>query len=236
VLKEKHLKLRAVPGDPPAKERRFQPAHDVLGWRMAERTAQDPLLAAMCSTWHLPWTTMSIPTSAECSLTCGLCAGRAGGCSCGRGGDIMTLKTCFARPGSPLLHPRQRPIYLVESDQKTLLKPQIERWIHDQVKHDWADMWRYRIRLRVKKRTTLGQKDAPDLDRIEYVQAMQETIGVGYPTIEAFTLRAVEVKDDGKVLRISGCARERREEWKKTGLIYVRAKVTDGKALFELPR
>ena len=45
VLKEKHLKLRAVPGDPPAKERRFQPAHDVLGWRMAERTAQDPLLA-----------------------------------------------------------------------------------------------------------------------------------------------------------------------------------------------
>ncbi len=47
VLKEKHLKLRAVPGDPPAptKERRFQAAHDVLGWRMAERAAQDPLLA-----------------------------------------------------------------------------------------------------------------------------------------------------------------------------------------------
>jgi len=45
VLKEKHLKLRAVPGDPPAKGQRFQPALDVLGWRMAERTAQDPLLA-----------------------------------------------------------------------------------------------------------------------------------------------------------------------------------------------
>ncbi len=45
VLKDKHLKLRAVPGDPPAKERRFQRAHDVLGWRMAERAAQDPLLA-----------------------------------------------------------------------------------------------------------------------------------------------------------------------------------------------
>jgi hypothetical protein len=39
------LKLRAVPGDPPAKGQRFQPALDVLGWRMAERTAQDPLLA-----------------------------------------------------------------------------------------------------------------------------------------------------------------------------------------------
>lgn len=45
VLKDKHLKLRAVPGDPPAKERRFQRAHDVLAWRMAERVAQDPLLA-----------------------------------------------------------------------------------------------------------------------------------------------------------------------------------------------
>jgi hypothetical protein len=121
-------------------------------------------------------------------------------------------------------------------DQKTLLKPQIERWIHDQVKHDWADMWEIQDQTpESKNELLLGQKDAPDLDRIEYVQAMQETIGVGYPTIEAFTLRAVEVKDDGKVLRISGCARERREEWKKTGLIYVRAKVIDGKALFELP-
>jgi single-stranded-DNA-specific exonuclease len=45
VLKDKHLKLRAVPGDPLARERRFQRAHDVLGWRMAERVAQDPLLA-----------------------------------------------------------------------------------------------------------------------------------------------------------------------------------------------
>jgi len=45
VLKEKHLKLRVVPGGPSAKERRFQRAQDVLGWRMAERAAQDPLLA-----------------------------------------------------------------------------------------------------------------------------------------------------------------------------------------------
>jgi len=45
VLKEKHLKLRAVPNDPVARERRFQRAQDVLGWRMAERVAKDPLLA-----------------------------------------------------------------------------------------------------------------------------------------------------------------------------------------------
>ncbi len=45
VMKEKHLKLRAVPGDPQENGSRFQRAHDVLGWRMAERVAQNPLLA-----------------------------------------------------------------------------------------------------------------------------------------------------------------------------------------------
>jgi single-stranded-DNA-specific exonuclease len=45
VLKEKHLKLRAIPSDPNAYGGRFQRAHDVLGWRMAERVASDPLLA-----------------------------------------------------------------------------------------------------------------------------------------------------------------------------------------------
>jgi single-stranded-DNA-specific exonuclease len=44
VLKEKHLKLRAISADNNASGR-YQRPHDVLGWRMAERTAQDPLLA-----------------------------------------------------------------------------------------------------------------------------------------------------------------------------------------------
>jgi len=45
VLKEKHIKLRVVPGDPNANGGRFQRAHDVLGWRMADRLAQESLLA-----------------------------------------------------------------------------------------------------------------------------------------------------------------------------------------------
>jgi len=45
VLKEKHLKLRAVAADPQANGGRFQRAQDVLGWRMADRAAQSPLLA-----------------------------------------------------------------------------------------------------------------------------------------------------------------------------------------------
>ena len=45
VLKEKHIKLRAIPGDPNSNGGRFQRAYDVLGWRMAERMSQDSLLA-----------------------------------------------------------------------------------------------------------------------------------------------------------------------------------------------
>ncbi len=45
VLKEKHLKLRAISSDPKSNGGRFQRGYDVLGWRMAERAAQDPLLA-----------------------------------------------------------------------------------------------------------------------------------------------------------------------------------------------
>jgi single-stranded-DNA-specific exonuclease len=44
-MKEKHLKLRVIPDDPNSNGGRFQRAHDVMGWRMAERAAQDPLLA-----------------------------------------------------------------------------------------------------------------------------------------------------------------------------------------------
>ncbi len=45
ILKEKHLKLRAIPADPNANGGRFQRVHDVVGWRMADRIAQNSLLA-----------------------------------------------------------------------------------------------------------------------------------------------------------------------------------------------
>jgi single-stranded-DNA-specific exonuclease len=43
VLKEKHIKLRVVAGNPGPNGNQFQRGHDALGWRMAERLAQEPL-------------------------------------------------------------------------------------------------------------------------------------------------------------------------------------------------
>ena len=45
IMKDKHLKLRGIPAGPNANGGRFQRVHDVVGWRMADRIAQNPLLA-----------------------------------------------------------------------------------------------------------------------------------------------------------------------------------------------
>jgi single-stranded-DNA-specific exonuclease len=45
VLKDKHLKLRVISGDPNANGGRFQRAHDAMWWRVAEHAAQHSLVA-----------------------------------------------------------------------------------------------------------------------------------------------------------------------------------------------
>jgi hypothetical protein len=89
--------------------------------------------------------------------------------------------------------------------ERALLKPQIERWARDQVKHDWPDLWEIQDQTpALKNELLLGRKEAPDMDRRQYVEAMQETIGIGYPEIKAFTLTEVDKEADG--FQVVGCA------------------------------
>jgi hypothetical protein len=119
-------------------------------------------------------------------------------------------------------------------DEKTLLKPQIDRWVHDQVKHDWADMWEIQDQTsELKNDLLLGQRDAPDMDRSHYVQAMRETIGVGYPEIKSFRLLEIRREDSG--FWILGCGKKQREEWKQTSITDVHARIVKGKVIFGLP-
>lgn len=123
------------------------------------------------------------------------------------------------------------PFGRLTSAEKALLKPQIERWIHDQLKHDWSDMWEIQDQTpELKSDLLLGRKDAPDMDRNEYVQAMRSTIGIGYPEIKAFMLTEVDKEVDG--FQVVGCAKLQREGWKKTTEEYVHLRVVNGKVLF----
>jgi hypothetical protein len=117
---------------------------------------------------------------------------------------------------------------------KALLKPQIERWIHDQVKHDWSDLWEIQDQApELKNELLMGRKDAPDMDRKQYVEAMRNTIGSGYPEITAFTLNEVDKETDG--FQVVGCARLKREEWRATTIQYIHVKVEKGRVLFGWP-
>jgi hypothetical protein len=84
----------------------------------------------------------------------------------------------------------------------------------------------------LKNELLLGNRDAPDMNRNEYVQAMQTTVGIGYPEIRAFKLTEVDKEDGG--FQVVGCAKLQREEWKKITEQYVHLKVVNGKALFGL--
>ncbi len=117
--------------------------------------------------------------------------------------------------------------------EKALLKPQIERWIHDQIKHNWSDMWEIQDQTpALKNDLLLGRKDAPDMERNEYMQAMRDTIGSGYPEIRAFRLTEIDKEADG--FQVVGCAKLQREEWKKITIQYVHVRVVNGKVLFGL--
>jgi hypothetical protein len=95
----------------------------------------------------------------------------------------------------------------------------------------WSDSWEIQDQTpELKNELLLGRKDAPDMDRNEYVQAMRSTIGIGYPEIKAFTLTEVDKEADG--FQVVGCAKLQREEWKKVTEQYVHLKVVNGKVLF----
>jgi hypothetical protein len=117
--------------------------------------------------------------------------------------------------------------------ERALLEPQIERWIRDQTKHNWSDLWEIQDQTpALKNELLLGRRDAPDMERNEYVQAMKNTIGSGYPEIRAFHLTEVDKEADG--FQVVGCAKLQREEWKKITVQYVHVKVVNARVLFGL--
>jgi hypothetical protein len=130
--------------------------------------------------------------------------------------------------------PASDPYATLSQSERESLKPQVERWIHDQIKHDWSDLWAIQDQTpELKNELLLGQKDAPDMGRGQYVQAMRVTIGSGFPEIKSFTLNAVQRESGG--FRVEGCGRLQREDWKQTSVTNVHVRIENNKVLFGLP-
>jgi hypothetical protein len=118
--------------------------------------------------------------------------------------------------------------------EKAILKPGIERYVHDQLKQNWADLWEIQDQTSdVKNALLLGNRTAPDMTKEQFVSAMKEMIGTGgYLQMREFELRTARA-DKGNFIVI-GCAKTTRESWHQTGFVIFGARIVDGKAKFDI--
>jgi hypothetical protein len=111
--------------------------------------------------------------------------------------------------------------------EKAVLKPGIERYVHDQLKQNWADLWEIQDQTSdLKNELLLGNRTAPDMTKEQFVAAMKEMISTGgYPIMREFELRAVKA-DKGNFVVI-GCAKATRESWHQTGFVVFGARIAE---------
>ena len=135
----------------------------------------------------------------------------------------------FAAPQTP-----PDPYASLSPEERAILKPGIERYVHDQLKQNWADLWEIQDQTSdVKNELLMGNRTAPDMTKEQFVSAMKEMIGTGgYPRMREFELRVARA-DKGNFIVI-GCARATRESWHQTGFVIFGARIVDGKAKFDI--
>lgn len=125
------------------------------------------------------------------------------------------------------------PYSAITPAQRTILQPVIERYVRDQIKQDWGDLWEIQDQTSdLKNELLLGKRDAPDLTKHQFITAMRQTIGSGYPRLRSFNLREVK-PDEGNFVMI-GCGVATREEWKQQRFVIAGIRIVDGKALVDL--
>lgn len=125
------------------------------------------------------------------------------------------------------------PYSAVTPAQRAVLQPVIERYVRDQIKQDWGDLWEIQDQtVDLKNELLQGKRDAPNLTKQQFISAMHEIIGSGYPRLRSFDLR--EVKPDKGNFVMIGCGLGTREEWKQRRFVIAGIRIVDGKPLVDL--
>lgn len=125
------------------------------------------------------------------------------------------------------------PYSRVTAAQRAILQPVIERYVRDQIRQDWGDLWEIQDQTADLKNELLsGQRDAPTLTKQQFMEAMRETIGSGYPRLRSFDLREVK-PENGNFLMI-GCGVATREAWKQQRFVIAGIRIVGSKAFVDL--
>lgn len=138
---------------------------------------------------------------------------------------LLTI-TAFASPSAD-------PYSALSDQQKIIIKPLVTRWVHDQIKQNWKDLWEIQDQTSDLKNELLFDRSAPDMDQKRYVEAMRGTMNSGYWVIQNFTLREIRIEKDG--FWIIGCGKLQREAWRHTNITDVHIRMVNGKPMFGLP-
>jgi hypothetical protein len=126
----------------------------------------------------------------------------------------------------------QDPFASLRTEESGLIKPVVERYIRDQAKQNWADLWDiYDQNSDIEfKRDTRRSDDAPPLDREQFAKAWQELISSGsMPYLTK--LQVTEVHSTPKGFIVRGCGEAKRENFHFKGLLNIEVHLDNGKPL-----
>jgi len=137
---------------------------------------------------------------------------------------VLMAKACSAQSD---------PYTSLTQEQRAFLRPAVERFVKDMTKQDWKDMWEIQDQTPNMKNELLeGNRDAPDLDQVQYVRAMRSIVGVEFLRVRKFQVR--EVRADKGNFIVIGCGTATRESWHQTGFIIAGIRLLNGKPKFDL--
>jgi hypothetical protein len=142
------------------------------------------------------------------------------------------LIACLLLFALPLQATEPNPYSALSPEQRSVLQPAIKRYISDQLKRNWADLWEIQDQTRELKAELLLDQQAPDMNRESFVIAMKQTMGLGFPLLKKFELQ--EVKPDKGNFLVVGCGTAVRENFHIHATTIFGVRIVDGKPKFDL--
>ena len=112
------------------------------------------------------------------------------------------------------------------------LKEGLERYMRDQIKHNWADLFEIKI-LGYPIDTDYDDLSGkvPVLSKKEFVDEMDERVSNGsLPSMQSFDLVSITPVKGGYEVR--GCSRAQRENFHFKGIVKLTAYISDGQVRF----
>jgi hypothetical protein len=133
----------------------------------------------------------------------------------------------------PLLLAAKGDLYqqVAPADRQSL-KEGLDRYVRDQIKRDWADLFEIKIPgyAIVADFDDLSGK-APVLSKQDFVDVMNEQIGNGSrPFVQSFSLASITPMKGGYEVR--GCSKAQRESFHFKGILTFNAYVSHGQVRF----